>query len=147
MIELHPQLAKDCIVLCEFSLCSLLLLDDANYPWFILVPNRENITELHHLGRDDQQQLLSESMFFSRCLEDIWSPDKINIAALGNVVPQLHVHHIARFRDDASWPAPVWGAVAAVPYQPAQVEQIRDSLRHWFSENCEISVHWAASST
>ena len=115
MIKLHPQLEKDCTVLGEFTLCSLLLVNDANYPWFILLPNRENITEIHQLSVSDQQQLLSESMFFCHCLEDIYQPDKLNIAALGNVVPQLHIHHIARFTTDACWPAPVWGAVAASP--------------------------------
>jgi diadenosine tetraphosphate (Ap4A) HIT family hydrolase len=97
MIKLHPQLEKDCTVLGEFTLCTLLLVNDANYPWFILLPNRENITEIHQLSASDQQQLLSESMFFCHCLEDIYQPDKLNIAALGNVVPQLHIHHIARF--------------------------------------------------
>jgi len=137
MIKLHPQLKKDCIVLGEFSLCSLLLLNDANYPWFILLPNRENITEIHQLSVPDQQQLMKESMFFSRCLEQVFKPDKINIAALGNVVPQLHVHHIARFTSDACWPAPVWGAVAARPYQKNQIETIKNQLLKWFENNGE----------
>ena len=128
MIELHPQLEKDCIVLGEFSLCTLLLLDDSNYPWFILLPNRENVTEIHQLSNEDQHQLLTESMFFSRCLEHVFKPDKLNIAALGNVVPQLHIHHIARFIDDASWPTPVWGAVESIPYQVDQLNNIKKSI-------------------
>ena len=135
MIKLHPQLEKDCIVLGEFSLCSLLLLNDANYPWFILLPNREGISEIHQLSVADQQQLLKESMFFSHCLEQIFQPDKLNIAALGNVVPQLHIHHIARFTTDACWPAPVWGAVASIPYQKKQIEIIRKQLLKWFENN------------
>lgn len=135
MIQLHPQLAKDCFIIGEFSLCSLLLLNDANYPWFILVPNRENISEIHQLSETDQQQLMAESMFFSQCLEHVFQPDKLNIAALGNVVPQLHIHHIARFTTDACWPAPVWGAVAAVAYDEDQVDNIRDQLINWFENN------------
>ena len=139
MIKLHPQLEKDCTVLGEFTLCSLLLVNDANYPWFILLPNRENITEIHQLSASDQQQLLSESMFFCRCLEDLYQPDKLNIAALGNVVPQLHIHHIARFTTDACWPAPVWGAVAALPLTEEKTNATINQLLTWFKENPEHS--------
>ena len=139
MIKLHPLLEQDCILLGEFSLCSLLLLNDANYPWFILVPNREDIREIHQLSQVDQQQLMAESMFFSHCLEDIFKPDKLNIAALGNVVPQLHIHHIARFTDDACWPAPVWGKVKAIPYQKEQINTIKNRLLNWFEANMELS--------
>ncbi|MBE9567926.1 MAG: HIT domain-containing protein [Proteobacteria bacterium] len=137
-MTLHPQLKKDCIPLGEFNLCTLLLLNDSNYPWFILLPNRENISEMHHLSADDQQQLMSESMYFSRCLEQVFQPDKINIAALGNVVPQLHVHHIARYTADASWPAPVWGAVSAVPYTKEAIVTINDQLSDWFKCNLDL---------
>ena len=139
MIKLHPQLEKDCTVLGEFTLCSLLLVNDANYPWFILLPNRENIPEIHQLSVSDQQQLLSESMFFCRCLEDLYQPDKLNIAALGNVVPQLHIHHIARFTTDACWPAPVWGAVAALPLTEEKANATINQLLTWFKENPEHS--------
>ena len=135
MIKLHPQLQKDCIALGEFSLCSLLLLNDANYPWFILLPNREDISEIHQLSSIDQQQLMAESMFFSLCLEQVFQPDKLNIAALGNVVPQLHIHHIARFTTDTCWPAPVWGAAASIPYQKKQIETIKNQLFEWFENN------------
>ena len=135
MIQLHPQLAKDCIVLGEFTLCSLLLLNDANYPWFILLPNREGITEIHQLSVTDQQQLLTESMFFCHCLEQVFQPDKLNLAALGNVVPQLHIHHIARYTTDACWPAPVWGSVAATAYNDQQLENIKKRLFNWLEMN------------
>lgn len=137
MIKLHPQLEKDCIVLGEFKLCSLLMLNDANYPWFILLPNREDISEIHQLSTIDQQQLMAESMFFSQCLEQVFQPDKLNIAALGNIVPQLHIHHIARFSSDACWPAPVWGAVAAIPYQEKQLETIKNQIFKWIEHNDE----------
>ena len=142
MIKLHPQLEKDCIQLGEFTLCSLLLLNDANYPWFILLPNRVGITEMHQLSEIDQQQLMTESMFFSRCLEQVFQADKINIAALGNVVPQLHIHHIARFTTDACWPAPVWGAVSATPYNKAQLKIIKKQLLTWFNANIEQTFQW-----
>ena len=142
MIKLHPQLEKDCFKLGEFTLCSLLLINDANFPWFILLPNRENITELHHLKPQDQQQLLAESMYFSQCLETVFQPDKLNIAALGNVVPQLHIHHIARFKSDICWPSPVWGSIAATPYTPAQNTVIKERLKHWFDENNTQIFRW-----
>ena len=143
MIELHPQLKKDCIELGEFTLCSLLLLNDANYPWFILLPNRVGITEIHQLAEGDQQQLMTESMFFSQCLEQVFQPDKLNIAALGNVVAQLHIHHIARFTTDACWPAPVWGAATPIPYQEEQVETIKNQLFKWFENNKKQAFHCA----
>ena len=145
MIQLHPQLEKDCIILGEFNLCSLLLLNDANYPWFILLPNRENISEIHQLSVTDQQQLITESMFFSQCLEQVFQPDKLNIAALGNVVPQLHIHHIARFTTDACWPAPVWGATTAIAYDNKQVENIRNQLFSWFENNDGQTFHRASN--
>ena len=101
----------------------MLLLQDANYPWFILVPDREDITEIHQLGEADQQQLMHESVLLSRVLESVFSPDKLNIASLGNIVPQCHVHHIVRYRTDAAWPAPVWGRVPAKEYS-------EDALAH-----------------
>ncbi len=142
MIKLHPQLEKDCIALGEFTLCSLLLLNDANYPWFILLPNRQDIREIHQLSVPDQQQLMAESMFFSQCLEQVFQPDKLNIAALGNVVPQLHIHHIARFTTDVCWPAPVWGAVASTPYSNQQIKTIKNQLVSWLSSNKEQAFYW-----
>jgi len=141
MFQLHPQLEKDCIVLGKFELCQLLLLNDANYPWFILVPEREQPHEIYQLSRADQQQLMCESVFFSQCLQQVFMPDKLNIAALGNVVPQLHIHHIARFTSDACWPAPVWGAVKAVPYQQNQLKIIKSQLLNWFAANPELAFH------
>ena len=142
--QLHPQLQKDCYLLGHFELCSLLLLDDSNYPWFILVPMREQVTEIHQLADNDQQQLLKESMNFSRCLEEVFQPDKLNIAALGNVVPQLHIHHIARYKNDACWPAPVWGAVKAIPYDEDGLTDITSRIKDWFDNNKQIAVNWTA---
>ena len=139
MIKLHPQLEKDCYVLGEFELCTLLLLNDANYPWFILLPNHEGVSEIHQLSEAEQQQLMAESMFFSRCLQQVFQADKLNIAALGNVVPQLHIHHIVRYRSDACWPAPVWGATEPVKYEKDQLQTLKIQLFDWFSSHRDQS--------
>lgn len=111
---LHPQLAKDTITLGDFPLCRLLLAKDGNYPWLILVPRINGISEFHQLDAAQQTQYLIESNEVSLLLADVLHADKVNIAALGNMVPQLHIHHVARFKGDACWPKPIWGQVAAV---------------------------------
>ncbi|MEZ5541843.1 MAG: HIT family protein [Pseudomonadota bacterium] len=126
---IHPQLRADCLVIGRLPLCHLLLLQDANYPWFILVPDRAGVQEIHQLEPADQHRLLDESVLLARAMTAAYVPDKLNIAALGNVVPQLHLHHIARYRDDAAWPAPVWGRVPARPYDPAGLAQRLALLR------------------
>lgn len=124
MAALHPQLAKDCLVLGQFPLCHLLLMNDANYPWFILVPDRDDIREIYQLAESDQALLLQESSSLSACLMQLFKGDKLNIAALGNMVPQLHVHHVVRYRHDPAWPAPVWGKVAARPYSEKELAAV-----------------------
>lgn len=106
--ELHPQLAKDTTVLGHFPLCVALLHKDKAVPWVILVPKKNDLRELHHLTMQEQQQFLLESQAVSQALAT-FRPDKLNLGALGNMVPQLHIHHIARFKDDVAWPGPVWG--------------------------------------
>jgi len=125
---LHPQLNQDCFVLGRFDLSLLLLLNDSQYPWFILVPQRENIKEIHHLTELEQQQLMKESSKLSSALESTFKADKINVAALGNMVPQLHIHHIARFTSDPAWPKPVWGALPAIPYTQEQVNAMKQQI-------------------
>lgn len=129
MFQLHPQLAKDCRDLGRLDLCRVLLMDDSNYPWFILVPEREGMSEIHALDDADRAQLWEESALLSRALVKAFAPDKLNIAALGNVVPQLHVHHIVRYKHDAAWPQPVWGKVPAKPYYAAEAEKLAASMR------------------
>ncbi len=107
--ELDPQLAADTLPIAELPLSELRLMRDVRYPWLILVPRREAIRELLDLSREDQQLLLAEIDHCSRIARALHRPDKLNIAALGNVVSQLHIHLIARFRDDPAWPRPVWG--------------------------------------
>ena len=129
MAELHPQLQKDCLEVGRFPLCRLLLLRDANYPWFVLVPDCDNISEIYQLSDADQQQLLRESTLLSRALAAAFTPDKLNIAALGNVVPQLHLHHVVRYRSDPAWPAPVWGKVPATAYTAAALSAVIAKLK------------------
>lgn len=128
MFSLHPQLVQDCLQLGQFPLCRLLLTKDANYPWFILVPEREGISEIYQLTEDDQQQLWRESATFSRLIMSTFKGDKLNIGALGNVVPQLHIHHIVRYRTDVAWPGPVWGKVPAKPYTTAALQTLIGQL-------------------
>ena len=125
MFELHPQLQQDCIVLGKLELCHLLLVNDSNYPWFILVPDRVEISEIFQLDEADQKLLLSESTRLSQFLVKQFKADKLNIAALGNVVPQLHVHHIVRYKQDVSWPKPVWGQQPAQPYTQKRISEIK----------------------
>ena len=125
---LHPQLEKDCFVIGRLPLSLLLLINDANYPWFILVPQREGITEIHQLSDKDQQQLMRESSQLAAVIEKAFNADKINIAALGNMVPQLHIHHIVRYKSDPAWPAPVWGKVEAIPYLDEEVKILSSHL-------------------
>lgn len=124
MFTLHPRLAEDCYYLGDFTLSALLLAKDANYPWCILVPRRADIREIHQLDTADRQQLLLESCALSVCLEKEFNADKLNVAALGNVVPQLHVHHIARFETDPAWPAPIWGQQVAASYGQENLERV-----------------------
>ena len=123
--SLAPELARDCIELADWPLCKVLLMNDSQYPWFILVPRKANLKESIDLDDVDQLLLMKESAKLSLLLKEVFNPDKLNVAALGNMVPQLHIHHIARFKSDAAWPAPVWGKFASVPYTNEQVEQLK----------------------
>ena len=132
MFQLDAQLEADTQVLGAFPLSLLLLSKDANYPWCILVPQREGLREIYQLNQLDRQQLLNESCLLAETLANLFQADKINVATIGNMVPQLHMHHVARFKTDAAWPGPVWGAVSAAIY-PADVlaetaERIADAL-------------------
>ena len=115
-------------------------MNDANYPWFILVPDRESITEIYQLDENDQQQLITESSRLSRILHTAFNADKINIGALGNIVPQLHIHHIARYKDDAAWPAPVWGTVKASAYQDTEQAYVIDKLKVALAKDFSFAV-------
>ncbi|WP_314409298.1 HIT domain-containing protein [Pseudomonas kuykendallii] len=129
MFTLDPQLEHDTLPIGDFPLCRLLLINDAQYPWFVLVPRREDVAEVFQLSEADRQALWDETTFLAEALKDTFAADKINVAALGNVVSQLHMHVIARRRSDVAWPAPVWGKHPPKPYEAAQVDTIKDKLR------------------
>lgn len=127
--HLHPQLADDTAPVIELPLCEVRLMDDANHPWLLLVPRVADVTEIIDLDPAQRGQLAAEIDAACRALRSLFKPDKLNVAALGNLVPQLHVHAIARFRDDIAWPRPVWGAANARPYAPEQLIERVNALR------------------
>ncbi|ADT67640.1 HIT hydrolase [Pseudoalteromonas issachenkonii] len=122
---LAPELKRDCIELADWPLCKVLLLNDSQYPWFVLVPRIAGLKEIIDLTEQQQITYLHESAKLSHLLMEVFNPDKLNVAALGNMVPQLHIHHIARFKTDIAWPAPVWGKFPSVPYTNEQIEQLK----------------------
>jgi len=129
MFRLHERLQADTLFIGEFPLSLVLLSKDANYPWVILVPKREGIKEIYQLPEVDQQQLMRESSALAQAMEDQVAPDKLNIATIGNLVPQLHMHHVARFKSDSAWPGPVWGAVPPTSYNAQQQASILAGLQ------------------
>jgi len=126
---LDSRLQQDTLLIGDFPLSRLLLSNDSNYPWFILVPRRANIVEVFELSAEDQLQLWRETTALSQLLKGAFNADKLNVAALGNVVSQLHMHVIVRHRGDIAWPAPVWGKHPAQPYTDSQFSSIKERLR------------------
>jgi diadenosine tetraphosphate (Ap4A) HIT family hydrolase len=127
--SLHPQLKQDTIDIGDLPLSKVLVIKDANYPWLLLVPRRPETREIIDLDDVEQAQLTTEVSRAARALKDITKCDKLNIAALGNVVPQLHIHVIARRTTDAAWPRPVWGAVPPIPHDAEEVQHFISALR------------------
>lgn len=129
---IHPQLQKDSALVGYFQLCQLRMINDSQYPWFILLPQRGNVSEIYQLEALDQMQLQQESCFLAAQLAALFKADKMNIAAIGNIVPQLHLHHIVRYQHDKAWPSPVWGKFAMQPYTELnlaeRITQITDYL-------------------
>jgi diadenosine tetraphosphate (Ap4A) HIT family hydrolase len=129
MFELHPRLAADTVPVTDWPLCRVLLMNDRHFPWLVLVPRRPGVVELHQLEPGDAATLMGEVTTASHRLAALTRADKINVAALGNVVPQLHVHVIARFTTDPAWPRPVWGVLPAAPYDAQALSDRVGSLR------------------
>jgi diadenosine tetraphosphate (Ap4A) HIT family hydrolase len=129
MFVLDSRLQQDTLLVGDFPLCRLLLMNDRQYPWFILVPRREDVSELFQLDAGDQLALWQETTGLAELLKDTFAADKMNVATLGNMGSQLHMHVIVRRRDDAAWPAPVWGKHAAQPYSEEQVAAVKARLR------------------
>ena len=127
--SLHPQLDKDTIAIGDLPLSRLLLSKDANYPWLILVPRQTDAVEIIDLDHADRARLMTEIGQVSEALKDVTGCDKLNVAALGNQVPQLHIHIIARRKTDAAWPRPVWGAVPALEHDAAEPQAFIGAIR------------------
>lgn len=132
--QLHPQLQQDCIRLGRLELCRLLLMNDSQYPWFILVPEIGDIREIYQLSPTHRSLLQEESCQIAERLARLFNADKMNVAAIGNLVPQLHIHHIVRYRSDKAWPAPVWGKFDAVPYTEHQLEELLPKIKSTFDD-------------
>jgi diadenosine tetraphosphate (Ap4A) HIT family hydrolase len=124
--ELNPRLASDSILLGEFPLTSLLMMNDSQFPWFVLVPRRNNIREAYQLKKSEQLLLCQESLELSQIIMKHFNGDKLNVAAIGNIVSQYHLHHVVRYESDLCWPKPIWGQVAMRPFLK---EEINESLR------------------
>jgi diadenosine tetraphosphate (Ap4A) HIT family hydrolase len=127
--SLHPQLEQESETIGDLALSRLLVSNDANYPWLLLVPRRPDASEITDLDAADQQQLMMEIAAVSAALKAVTACNKLNVAAIGNMVPQLHVHIVARWRDDPAWPRPVWGAVPARAWDPAERGRLVAAVR------------------
>ena len=135
MFSLDPRLQQDTLTVGDFPLCRLLLMNDAQYPWFILVPRRADVSEVFDLDAADQLVLWQETTALAAALKDNFAADKMNVATLGNMVSQLHMHVIVRTREDAAWPAPVWGKLPAQPYSEAQLAEVMARLRSLLTDD------------
>ena len=125
---LHPQLMSDCIELVKLPISTLLLCNDCAYPWFILVPRIDNAKDLYQLEWQEQQQILNESSLLGEILMQEFQGDKLNVAMLGNVVSQLHLHHVVRFKYDACWPKPIWGQQPLTPYDDDEIQALKQRI-------------------
>lgn len=127
--KLDSRLQQDCFLIGDFFLSQVLLMNDRNFPWLILVPRVAGISEIVQLSMGNQQQLLSESGIISNLLLELFPTDKLNVAALGNIVSQLHVHHIARRKDDQCWPSPVWGYGGGIAYRDQEKVELINKIQ------------------
>lgn len=127
--HLDERLKGDTYTVQDLPLCRLLLMDDRRFPWLVLVPRRDALRDLHDVAKADKGAFFGEIDLASTALKKVARAEKMNVAALGNMVPQLHVHVIARFKRDACWPRPVWGEGTPVPYAPAEAGKLIDRLK------------------
>ena len=134
MYQLDKQLKQDTIFIGKSTLCDVLLMNDQRYPWVILVPRQADVREVYQLTEADQLQLNHESCFVAQAMARLFMAKKMNVAALGNVVSQLHIHHIARFDSDAVWPRPVWGVGTAKRYSDVAANAMLSQLRRAFAD-------------
>lgn len=127
--EIHPKLLADCVYVGELYLCEVLLMNDSRFPWVILVPKSEGLRDFHDIPLEQRDDLYDEIEAVSKTLKLYCDAHKLNVAALGNQVPQLHIHVIGRRTDDAAWPGPVWGSGESEPYGPEALDSFCSELR------------------
>ena len=143
LFSLHDKLAEDTVVLGRLTISIVLLAKDSRYPWVILVPERASIKEIYELSREDQLRLQLESCAVAKAMSLHFQADKMNVATLGNIVPQLHIHHVARFKEDDAWPDPVWGKHPALHLLGAelsiQVQMFQSLLTAFFEDHGELT--------
>lgn len=133
---LHPQLSADTIFITDLKVCKVLLMNNSNFPWLILVPMQENIVEIYDLSDADYTQAMLEIRKVAKAFAEITGADKMNVATLGNVVPQLHIHIIARFKNDAAFPKPVWSVdLPASPYSDIKAQQVIEEIKEIMKNN------------
>ncbi len=132
MFTLHERLRADTFDITRLRLSRVLLMNDSSFPWLVVVPEREDIRELYDLDEKDRALLIEETTLASRIITHLYKPDKINIGALGNLVPQLHIHVIGRFESDRAWPGPVWGMGPIKPYRDDELKPTRDRIEKAF---------------
>ena len=125
---LHPRLVQDTVEVARLPLCRVLLMRDRRFPWLVLVPERESVREIHELPPEDRAVLVEEIAKAGEALSRLFQPDKLNVGALGNLVPQLHVHVVARRTTDSAWPGPVWGAGTPEPYDEDELAEIGERI-------------------
>jgi diadenosine tetraphosphate (Ap4A) HIT family hydrolase len=134
---LHQKLLEDTVEIIRLKLSRVLLMNDSSFPWLILVPERQDLQEVYELSIEDRSVLIEEIAAASEIIRQLYSPDKINIGALGNLVPQLHIHVIGRFRTDRAWPGPVWGTGPARPYAEKDLDLISGRIKKAFQQKGE----------
>lgn len=141
MFQLHPTLAKDTFLVGDFPLSTVRLMNDCQFPWLILVPRVSGVKEIYELSAADQVQFLRESSWTSSQMAKIFGADKMNVAALGNQVSQLHFHHIVRYQNDVRWPNPVWGA-QSVPYTAEVLQHMQQTLMMALRGHHQMPFDW-----
>jgi len=144
IFKLDERLAQDSVYVAHLAWCQLRLHKDSRYPWLIVIPERPLVTELYELEYSEQVEYMRISSLVCKVLNASFSPHKINVASLGNIVKQLHIHHIARFEYDETWPGPVWGLGKAILYSNEHLQKMVASLRQTITEinQGEIDVNY-----
>jgi diadenosine tetraphosphate (Ap4A) HIT family hydrolase len=125
---LNETLASDSIIVGQFDVSELLLMNDRQFPWFTLVPRRAGVTEIYQLGESDQHAVWHESAALAKVIMNYFNGHKLNVAAIGNVVSQLHIHHVVRFKHDGCWPKPIWGQQPMLKYDPWEAQNLASKI-------------------